>query len=131
MQSFSFFFSSLECPWQASMQAVLHLKVAKMAKKLIFSISGAVLLPFVSLAPSDAEFLGAALADAPVFSLPGCRAWCVLAAAAAFVAQAMCAGCAASFVTRTWTNFGVGTLRVMAPYSVLYLEETRMWHMYI
>lgn len=35
MQSFSFFFS-LECPWQTSMEAVLHLKVAKMAKKMIF-----------------------------------------------------------------------------------------------
>lgn len=51
-----------------------------------------------------------------------------LAAAAAFASQAVCAG---SFVARMWKNFGVGTLRVMAPYSVLYLEETRMWHMYI
>lgn len=79
MQSFFFFFPSLECHQPSFMQVVLHLKVAKMAKKVIFLIYGAVLTPFLSLSslPLDAKLLGAASGDAPVplsaKVFPGCR----------------------------------------------------------
>lgn len=57
-------------------------------------------MPFVSLAPLDAEFLGAACADAPVFvSLDAGHGPALLAAAAAFGALG-CAECCLLCVTR-------------------------------
>lgn len=68
-------------------------------------------MPFVSLAPLDAEFLGAALANAPVFCLPdaghGPALLTVAAALGSTGSTRWDVPNAASFVAATWKNFGV------------------------
>lgn len=95
-------------------------------------------MPFVSLAPLDAEFLGAALANAPVFCLPDAgHGPALLTVAAALGAQAAHTGmcqmlpplslqCGKISECKGWDIEGDGSLL-----SILYLEETRTWHMYI
>lgn len=109
-----------------------------MAKKDDLLISGAVLMPFLSLSSAALEGeLGTASGDAPVSicaeASPGCRAWSLFCQAAAPLgAQAVCSvfGTASLLLEGEKFRSGrAGMLMAMAPYSVL--KETRTWHVYI